>query len=560
MGHANLTVKPEEGYAATHFTGMLTGVRACATTPAGPQDDRSQQTLQQNELFQWDGASLSPDGGTGGVLTDAATDSATINFTVPATAEGGAHEVAVLCPSGRVTAPFKVLTPTIVVMPEQGYAGSSFAATVSGFDACTPADMSFQWDDYPLAPGPDGRFAFTVPEDATAAPHSVTASCGSATAKPATFTVLPTSDPTLVLDPSQGAPGSSLTATLTGFDPCTHGDTTFQWDDRAPPETANPNPDGTFRLTVPLDASTEAHTVTASCGNMVAPAKFTVLTVPTPTLSLEPGYGQPGSDVTAQGSGFACDGDVQLHWDDTLLSEGLPGTFAASFTVPPTASPLTGHSVTASCRNNADIKDTQTFTVTSRPKPIPEQPDPALTLQPTSGRAEDLIVATGDRFLCASHSGPVTLVWDDGTRATDAPLDRSGHFTTSIQVPRTDGGRMTLRATCADGVVLAADFTVLGSPTSPSPPPDHDYRWVLWLIVGVAAVAALVHALRHRRPPKPPTPPHVHAVGHADGAPTVIARETPGPGEARHTLRLEAHADPGTQSVREVDDDYTDAH
>lgn len=557
--HMNLVLNRDEGYPATHFTGTLTGVSACANAPARQENIRSSRT----ELFQWDGESLPPDGGTEGVRTDPATDSATIDFTVPTTAVPGAHEVAVACPSKRVTAQFTVLAPTIVIKPEQGYTGSSFDATVAGFDRCTPGDMSFQWDGARLEPtnrGADGTFAFTVPGDAPTTPHSVTASCGSTTAQPASFTVLAAPIPTLRLGPPQGTPGSSTVATVTGFDPCTPADMSFQWDGTAWPGPASPNPDGTFGLAVPQDASAEEHTVTASCGSTSAPpATFTVLAASKPTLTLQPGHGQVGREVTAYGAGFPCDGDVQLHWDDTVLAEHQPATFTSSFTVPQAASPLVIHSVTASCRLDSSIKVSSTFTVTSLPKLIPEQPEPTLTLQPTSGHSEDTILATGDRFRCATHSGPVNLAWDDGTTLIDASLDQSGHFTTSILAPRkVDGGRVTLRATCSDGVVLAADFTVLGSPLQP--PPKHNYWWVLWVFFGIAAITALTHVLRQRRPVKPPPPPHVHAVGHTDGAPIVIARETPEPGERTHTLRMEAYADLGTQSVREVNDDYTDTN
>lgn len=466
----NLTLNRDEGYPATHFTGTLTGVSACANAPAHQENIRSSPT----ELFQWDGESLPPDGGTEGVHTDPATDSATIDFTVPMTAEPGAHEVAVACPSERVTAQFTVLAPTIVIKPEQGYAGSPFEASVSGFDTCTFADMSFRWDDDQLTP-------------------------------------------------------------------------------------TNPGADyGTFTFTVPADAPATPHSVTASCGRLSATATFTVLTPSKPTLTLLPGHGYPGVGVTADGTGFPCDGDVELRWDNTLLAERLPGLFTSSFTVPQAASPLVSHSVTASCHLDSSINVTSTFTVTSRPKPIPEQPGPTLTLQPSSGHSEDTIQATGDRFQCANHSGPVNLAWDDGTTLTDVSLDQSGHFATSILVPsKADGGRVTLRATCPDGVVLAADFTVLSSP--PPPPPKNNFWWLLWLFFGVAAITALAHALRRHRPVEPPPPPYIHAVGRADGAPIVTACETADPGERTHTLRMEAHADSGTQTVREVDDDYIDA-
>jgi hypothetical protein len=195
--------------------------------------------------------------------------------------------------------------------------------------------------------------------------------------------------------------------------------------------------------------------------------------------------------------------------------------------------------------------------VTSVPPPVTRSPAPALTLRPTSGYSGDRVQVDGRRLPCTNRAGPVNLSWDDGTNLTDASLDQSGNFATSVLVtPKTDGGRLTMRARCADGVVLAADFTVLSS--SPLPP-ERNYWWVLWLIVGIAALVYFLRRLRPSKPKPKPALPHIYAVAHPDGVPVVSVRATPKRGESTHNLRLEAHADLGTQTVREVDDDHTHA-
>jgi hypothetical protein len=47
----------------------------------------------------------------------------------------------------------------------------------------------------------------------------------------------------------------------------------------------------------------------------------------------------------------------------------------------------------------------------------------------------------------------------------------------------------------------------------------------------------------------------VHAVSRPGGPPVFTVREAAAPGEAALAIRLEAHPDTGTLTIREVDDD-----
>jgi hypothetical protein len=177
---------------------------------------------------------------------------------------------------------------------------------------------------------------------------------------------------------------------------------------------------------------------------------------------------------------------------------------------------------------------------------------------------------TGDGFAC-TDSSMVLLSWD-GRRLGDASADASGHFDTSISVPAdAPPSSHLVRAACSAGSAAStAGFTVVftGSPvtttttgTTPpqSPPPEPDLSGLIagCLVLLVVAVLAIV-ASRHWRKPRPKPTPRVYAtVSPTNGLPLVTTSETPAHGEVTHALRLRVHADVGTQTISEVESDYT---
>lgn len=450
---------------------------------------------------------------------------------------------------------------------DEGAPGDSFSATAFGFGAC--GTISFLWDGHDeIGSGASttsdaATNAVTanleVPNEAEPGGHWVLATCGQeggGSERRPFNVVAPEVPPALSLEPKAGIAGTAFTATVEGFGSCVGADVSFQWGDGEPLEYSAIDGHTTYRFEVPRAATPMDYTITASCGNQYAPATFTVLPLAAPNLTLGAGHGTPGSQLTASGTGFACtSGDVQLRWGSDVLTDAPSGTFAVRVTIPVQAT-AGEYAVTAACRNDPDIADTEPFTVTSVTTAVTEPP--ALTLDPSSGRGGDRVRAVGDRIACASRSGPVSLSWDDGTPLPDVTLDASGHFGISVFVPTTaDHQRLTLRATCADGVVLAADFTLLGNPSAPppAPPPKARIPWLPILVVAAVVLAAaefVRRRLRHRGSPQP-----VQVVPRPDDIPTITLRETPQRGETSYALRLETHAGVGTLTVREVDDDHT---
>ncbi len=418
---------------------------------------------------------------------------------------------------------------------------------------------------------------FTVPENATPNIYQVTASCKGPgnTKDSATFTV--TEKPSLTLSPEQGTPGRTrVTARTKGFDACLGGGSsvsqTMSWRwDSGPLQTSTAGGDGsTVTFEVPADAlPSDAHTVTAWCGGTSVTAPFTVIPIaaPAPALKLDKGQGPPGSQVTAYGTGFACGDDrVNLLWDgNTSLADSPSGTFSVQLTIPADAS-ISQHTVVASCRNHADITDSQSFMVTK--DTVGVAAPAALALEPARGAPGDHVHVTGDRFAC-TDSRIVELSWD-GQPLGNSSADASGHFDTSISVPaNAQPSSHTVRASCSAGSPFAtAGFTVVVTgtipatipettpPPSPAPPQKSGgiAGWVVLVIVGVLAVLAYRHWRKPRHTPKP----RVYAtVSPTSGLPLVTTSETPAHGEVTHALRLQVHADLGTQTISEVDDDYT---
>jgi hypothetical protein len=463
----------------------------------------------------------------------------------------------------------------------------NFTATVSHAQVCDPlrtavaeggrtsVDISFEWRFGHQTATTDSdsvSVTFIVPEDATPGTYQVVASCpGLGSSNAALFTV--TERPGLSLSPGQGTPGQTrVTATTKGIDACLGGGSSvsqtlsWQWDGR-PLQTSTTGGDGsTVTFVVPADASpSEKHTVTAWCGRTSITAPFKVIAAP--ALKLDKPQGTPGSQVMAYGTGFACGDDrVDLLWDGrTSLTDSPSGTFSVQLTIPADAS-ISQHTVVASCRNHADVTDSQSFTVTK--DTVGVAAPAALTLDPARGAPGDPVRFIGDRFAC-TDSPMVLLSWD-GQPLGDLSADASGHFDTSISVPAgAPPSSHLVRAACSAGSAVAtAGFTVVftGSPvpttttgTTPpqSPPPDLSGLIAGCLVLLVVAVLAIV-ASRHWRKPRPKPTPRVYAnVSPTSGLPLVTTSETPAHGEVTHAVRLRVHADVGTQTVSEVESDYT---
>jgi hypothetical protein len=454
---------------------------------------------------------------------------------------------------------------SVSVFPSEGVPGTAFEAiaTPVGFpDECV---VSFSWEYGTPQSSSTTSATFVVPQQANAATYPVTASCNEVTAPPATFTVTrPPVEIQLTLSVTEGRPGTPVGVTISGC-PEELQPAVLDWEGEYL--------DNSDTFTVPVDASPGPHSITATCGSARDTAEFAVTAVPQPSLTLGSDRGEPGSGFTATGSGFDCgSGDVEIRWDDAVVTSAPAGVFDVPLTVPADATPR-GYTVRAACTDDPDIADNASFTVTqvittdvttTVPPVVPQDPTPAtLTLAPSSAGRGDTVTVTGQDFLCDNNSGMVTLVWDNGDTLPDASADSSGVFQAGFLVPPdADAGRRTLRASCAEGAATAtASFSIVAGPVTPTtsppiadPPPEGGFAfWVLVLII-VAVMVAVLAFRRWRKSPPPAPNPRVHVEPHVGGPPTVALHETPG--QRSFAIRLQIHAEAGRHTITEVPDDH----
>jgi hypothetical protein len=210
------------------------------------------------------------------------------------------------------------------------------------------------------------------------------------------------------------------------------------------------------------------------------------------------------------------------------------------------------------CHNHPSITDSQSFTVTKDTSGVEAAPA-ALAVEPGRGAPGRDVHVTGHRFAC-TESRIVELSWDDEPLATSTS-DASGDLDTSISVPiDAQAGSHIVRASCSAGSgVATAGFTVVVTGTRPEtttpPPPPPTWGIAGWVVLVIIAVLAVV-AYRHWRKPRVQPTPRVYAtVSPASGPPLVTTRETPAHGEVTHALRLQVHADLGTETISEVESD-----
>ena len=133
-----------------------------------------------------------------------------------------------------------------------------------------------------------------------------------------------TSNPTISINPTSGPVGTSVTVTGNGFAPISTVAITFGGSNVA---TVTPTSNGGFTATfrVPLSSSIGDQTVKATQGSNSASKTFTVTSLVTPTIFLDPTSGPVGTSADIAGAGFDPSSTITIEFDGTLVVTS-PGT------------------------------------------------------------------------------------------------------------------------------------------------------------------------------------------------------------------------------------------
>ena len=400
---------------------------------------------------------------------------------VPATAVAGTNPVIVISASGTAaSAVFTASARALTLSPSSGPKGTK--VTVSGSNMTASGiiwvgGLTFGGANWNTAAAitidSQGKISPTtlrVPSGSATGPNTVGAvDSGSLTAT-AVFTV---TQPTISISPTSGYKGQTLTVAGAGWVPGSLGLVSVTFN-AVTKMVVTPKADGTFiaLFTVPVTAvSRQLVGASDTYGNSAASKAFVILD---PLLSVDPGSGPAGTNVTVTGMGFQPQtavsaltiGGVSVLPCDGPLVTNTMGGFELTFSAP--ALSEGGKQVSATV---AAVTVSTHFTIDPGPgQPDPPAGPPGLSLSPTSGPAGTEVTATGTEFLQFSGLTSLTI---DGVAVspccTPVVTDGDGDFETTFTVPVLARGSKTVSATIA-GATAVTTFTIAPGPEQPGPP------------------------------------------------------------------------------------------
>jgi len=269
-------------------------------------------------------------------------------------------------------------------------------------------------------------------------------------------------NPSIIISPTSGPWGSSVTVTGSGF---ANGETgiavTYDGTPRTTGITASDQGTWSTTFTVPY-SSPGNHSVDAY-GDTTTAASVSNRTfiVPNVSISLSATGGVSGSSMTVTGLGFGyAETGITVTYDTkpvataTNITADSQGTWSTTFTIP--ASSAGNHIIDASGSTTtaATVTD-MTFTV----------PSAAISLSTLSGAPGSLIIVTGSGFN-ASETG-ITVTYDGTTYLTTGITATSqGTWSTTFTVPTSASGTHSIgvkRSNTQAASVTDASFIVSAS-------------------------------------------------------------------------------------------------
>jgi hypothetical protein len=361
---------------------------------------------------------------------------------IPA-APWGQYTIAVVTNRGTYSPSFQV-TSQISLAIATGYVGDTVGATGLGFRASTTVNLIFNGSNVASTTsniyGNLNQFNFVVPS-LPRGDYNVYGMDGIATSPNVVFTIRPR----LTISPQDGAVGSQVQLTGTGFGP-SYGMTIY-FDSQVISSNVVASATGAFTttLTVPNAVRGSHQIIARDVGLSSSTATFTVR----PAITISPASGPPGTVVGVTGHGFRPSVTVRITYNNAnvttqpaSVSTDTTGTFTASFTVPSVVSG--SYAVNAS---DGVYSATASFAVSSD-----------IDISPATGNIGGELIVSGTGF---TPAGRVALTYDDQSVMT-VSADNTGSFSVSFNVPASAAGPHTISARdlTAPGVVASASFTV----------------------------------------------------------------------------------------------------
>ena len=349
-----------------------------------------------------------------------------------------------------IFAPVQAAAITISLNPTTGTVGTT--VTISGTSPGTADSIGVSFDSMSLtittATANAWSTTIVIPA-AVAGNHTITATdITTPETAPATFTVVPK----IILIPTTGTTGNSVTITGSGF--ATNSTVQIKFNGTSIGVTGGTDPLGNLltgtSFVVPA-AATGTYTVAVTDTNSnTASASFT--NTVTPTISLTKASGTVGISVIVSGVGFAANEQgIQVTLNGSQVGSTTTalntGAWNITFTVP--AMPAGSYMIGAFGNNTlASSIAAQSFSVIA-----------SFALGKTSGPLGTAITANGSGF--AANEPNIILTWDNSTIGSPVTAGANGSWTASFSVPIAASGAHSVAASGPTTTsVTAIPFTI----------------------------------------------------------------------------------------------------
>jgi hypothetical protein len=370
--------------------------------------------------------------------------------------------------------PLSVTTSTLTIAPIQGptgtrttLSGTGYALTFAYSDCLSLSSVTVScvlgsgstFTSSAAGAIPAGT-TVTVPAATSQGSYFVIVYTGGAVVTFAPFTV---TSPAVVLSPTQGMVGKSVTVTGSGFSVNTLVGT-FTFNGVTPGTqtctSQTTSATGTFSCTFGVPSSTSgAKTVVASgndVGTVAGDTASATFTVTTPAITLSPAQGPKGVTVTVTGSGFTQNTPI-----NTFTFGGTPpgtqsctsqtttptGAFTCTFVVPPNTAG--GYTAVATGSDGGSDTASATFTITT----------PSIVLSPNTGHVGASVTVSGSGFSVNTAIGSITMV--GGTISTQTCTSQvasgTGTFSCTFTVPSDSVGSHAVTVSGSDIGTVTAD-------------------------------------------------------------------------------------------------------
>ncbi len=380
----------------------------------------------------------------------------TTSFSVPTKARGQ-YPVTVTTGAGDTSNPINfTITPKVTLSPSSGAVGDTVTVNGTGFKASSSVTIYFDTTSVGTATtDANGSFngaTFTVPESLRGT-HTVKGKDADGDSPTVDFTI----SQKVTITPTSGSVGDTVTVNGTGFAASSNITIYF---DTTNVGTATTNATGSFTnntFTIP-STSRGSHIIKAQdASSNYATATFAVAH----KITITPTNGAPGMTVTVNGSGFGASKTVTIKYNaaavtttPATINTDATGSFTASFIVP--ASVAGTYAVEVSDGTySASTNFTITINITLS----------EITSEASPGHVGMPITISGTGF---KPNSQIKITY------TSTPIevavtssDNQGAFSAPFEIPKSEHGAHTIKASDGTNTLEAAFFMEQTAPATP---------------------------------------------------------------------------------------------